>query len=197
MLAKGSGPVIAPILLATALLYFIHPLAFVMALSIDIFIFVFFRDPRRSVASGVCAAADGRVTRIARNEGRILISIFMNIHNVHVNRAPLSGKVTRVYHRPGAHRLAFDKDSHSNERVIIDLETSLGPVRVIQIAGAFARRIVPYVMVGESVRKGQKIGMIRFGSRVDVILPEARIRPCVRVGDRVKAGSDSIASRRS
>ncbi len=93
--------------------------------------------------------------------------------NVHVNRAPLSGTVTSVEHIPGGFVPAFNKESENNERVVWHFDTELGDIEMIQIAGAVARRIVPYVPSGTKVEQGERIGLIRFGSRVDIYLPEA------------------------
>ncbi|MFV2197603.1 phosphatidylserine decarboxylase [Nocardiopsis sp. LOL_012] len=153
----------------------------------------FFRDPERGPATGrVLSAADGVVQSVdPRPDGRTRVAVFMNPLNVHVNRAPLAGLVTRVEHRPGGFRPAFDKDSERNERVIWTLETEIGEITVVQIAGAMVRRIVPYLAAGQKVEQGERIGLIRFGSRVDVYLP-AGVGPAVEVGQRVRAGETRI-----
>jgi phosphatidylserine decarboxylase len=117
----------------------------------------------------------------------------MSPTNVHVNRAPIAGTVEAVTHEPGGHRPAFDKDSARNERVHVDFDD----VRVTQIAGAVARRIHPYVEAGETVDRGERIGHISFGSRVDVTLPPAFDRSDVRVAvdDQVRAGETVLARR--
>ncbi|GAA3758301.1 phosphatidylserine decarboxylase [Spinactinospora alkalitolerans] len=155
----------------------------------------FFRDPDRGPASGrVISSADGVVQSIdPQPDGRIRVAVFMNPLNVHVNRAPLAGVVTGVEHRPGGFRPAFDKDSERNERVIWTFDTEIGEVTVIQIAGAMVRRIVPYREVGQKVEQGERIGLIRFGSRVDVYLP-AGITPAVEVGQKVRAGETRLDS---
>ncbi|RCV52472.1 phosphatidylserine decarboxylase [Marinitenerispora sediminis] len=153
----------------------------------------FFRDPERGPASGrVLSAADGVVQTIDTTaDGRTRVAVFMNPLNVHVNRAPVAGAVTGVEHRPGGFRPAFDKDSERNERVIWTFETEIGEVTVIQIAGAMVRRIVPYFAVGQKVEQAERIGLIRFGSRVDVYLP-AGITPAVEVGQKVRAGETRL-----
>ncbi|SKA24096.1 phosphatidylserine decarboxylase [Marinactinospora thermotolerans DSM 45154] len=153
----------------------------------------FFRDPERGPASGrILSAADGVVQTIdTQPDGRTRVAVFMNPLNVHVNRAPLAGVVTRVEHRPGGFRPAFDKDSERNERVIWTFDTEIGEVTVIQIAGAMVRRIVPYFGVGQKVEQGERIGLIRFGSRVDVYMP-AGIAPAVEVGQKVRAGETRL-----
>jgi phosphatidylserine decarboxylase len=118
----------------------------------------------------------------------------MNIHNVHVNRMPLDGTITKLTHQTGGHMPAFQKESERNERVILLLQTSIGVVKVVQIAGAVARRIVPYVKQGDTLQKGARLGLIRLGSRVDVYLPTKKIKPLsIHVHDRRKAGEDTLA----
>jgi phosphatidylserine decarboxylase len=160
---------------------------------------VFFRDPDRRIGDGLVAAADGVITGIDRIDDPDVgpcfwIKTFMFIQNVHVNRSPVDGTVLRLEHRKGGHRPAFSKDSESNERVTFLIESPEGRVKVVQIAGAVARRIVPYVKVGDRLKKGDKIGLIRLGSRVDVFLPVSMAELLVvRVRDRVKAGEDTLA----
>lgn len=149
----------------------------------------FFRDPDRAPGEGrVLAAADGVVSAIVEEpDGRVRIATFMGLQNVHVNRAPVTGIVRRQEHRPGGYRPAFRKDSEANERLDWVIESHLGELYLSQIAGIVARRIVPYHEIGASVGRGERIGMIRFGSRVDVTLP-AGLAAGVRVGQRVRAG---------
>ena len=163
------------------------------------FFLLFFRDPERKVGNGIVIPADGRIREISNvtdpNVGKCtLISTFMNVYNVHVNRMPLDGTIEDVVHRPGAHLPAFKKESERNERVIITIKTGIGTIKIIQIAGTLARRIVPYIKKGDTLKKGEKIGIIRLGSRVDVYLPFKAIKTiCVKEGDRVKAGEDTLA----
>jgi phosphatidylserine decarboxylase len=149
----------------------------------------FFRDPEREICQGrVISPADGVVQSImAWEDGRTRVAIFMSPLNVHVNRAPLAGTVTSVDHIPGGFIPAFNKESENNERVVWHFDTELGDIEMVQIAGAVARRIVPYVPPGAKVGQGERIGLIRFGSRVDVYLPEG-VEPGVRAGQRTKAG---------
>ncbi|MFD9947484.1 phosphatidylserine decarboxylase [Nonomuraea sp. NPDC059023] len=154
----------------------------------------FFRDPERKLGQGrLLSPADGVVQSIHPwPDGRTRVSIFMNPLNVHVNRAPCTGTVTSLAHIPGGYLPAFDKDSDRNERVVWHLRTDLGDVEFAQIAGAVARRVVPYVNAGEVVRQGDRIGLIRFGSRVDVYLPEG-LTPAVSVRQRTRAGQTPLA----
>jgi phosphatidylserine decarboxylase len=149
----------------------------------------FFRDPeRRTPPAGVLAAADGVVIAVETEAGgRARVATFMRLVDVHVNRAPMTGLVTACSHRPGSHLPAFRKDSARNERMEWTFETEQGELRVVQIAGLVARRIVAYRRPGERVERGQRIGLIRFGSRVDVTLPPG-MAAGVQVGDRVRAG---------
>ncbi|MGH3658276.1 MAG: phosphatidylserine decarboxylase [Micromonosporaceae bacterium] len=149
----------------------------------------FFRDPERVPGRGrVLSAADGVIQSIdACPDGRTRVATFMSPLNVHVNRAPVAGAVTSQLRRPGGYRPAFDKDSEHNERVVWHFDTEFGDVEMVQIAGALARRIIPYTSPGEKVAQADRIGLIRFGSRVDIYLPVG-IAPAVRVGQRVEAG---------
>ncbi|MFB9876866.1 phosphatidylserine decarboxylase [Planobispora siamensis] len=149
----------------------------------------FFRDPERTPgAARILSPADGVVQSIDPwPDGRTRVAIFMSPLNVHVNRAPMAGTVTSVEHVPGGFVPAFNKDSDQNERVVWHLDTALGDLEFVQIAGAVARRIVPYLQAGAKVARAERVGLIRFGSRVDVYLPEG-IAPAVSVGQKTVAG---------
>ena len=168
-------------------------------LLISFILLIFFRDPKRKIGEGIVAAADGVIREITKEEdedvGRCTkISTFMNIHNVHVNRMPVNGVIKDINHYNGTHAPAFKKESERNERVILLMETDIGTVKIIQIAGTLARRIVPYVKKGNTIKKGEKIGIIRLGSRVDIYLPAKKIKSInVKVRDKIKAGEDTIA----
>ncbi|MGV9760352.1 phosphatidylserine decarboxylase [Streptomyces tricolor] len=153
----------------------------------------FFRDPEREIAQGrVISPADGVVQSIMPwKDGRTRVAIFMSPLNVHVNRAPLAGTVTSVEHIPGGFVPAFNKESENNERVVWHFDTELGDIEMIQIAGAVARRIVPYLPEGTKVEQGDRIGLIRFGSRVDLYLPEG-MEVAVEVGQKTVAGVTRI-----
>jgi len=146
-----------------------------------IFFLFFFRDPYRKIEDGIVSPADGVVM-----ESGSRIAIFMNLWNVHVNRAPVSGKILEMKHLPGKHSPAF-RERGENERLSIKMETDMGPMTVVQIAGIIARRIVPYVKEGDEVKKGDKIGIVRFGSKVEIYLPE-NVKAAVKKGDKVRAG---------
>lgn len=165
----------------------------VLILILNVVVLLFFRDPERRIGEGIISPADGRVTSIERSKGRVLISIFMNVNNVHVNRAPFDCHVIAMEHIPGGYVPAFRKDSDHNERVVLTLGSRSGRCHLTQIAGTVARRIVTYVEKGDALSKGQRIGLIRFGSRVDLDVPfKSGMEIPVRVGDRVKAGTTTL-----
>jgi len=171
----------------------LSPVLPVAGVAVAAFVLWFHRDPDREVpAEGVVSPADGRVSVIREEGDRVRVGVFMNLHDVHVNRAPLDGTVESVEHVPGANRPAFSKDSERNERVWIDA----GSHAVVLIAGAFARRITPYVRAGDRVDRGDRVGHVSFGSRADVLLPVGFEREDlhVREGDRVRAGESVLAS---
>lgn len=164
---------------------------------------VFFRNPRREGPRGphlVIAPADGKVVAVIDEQepsyvrGRATrVSVFMNVFNVHVNRYPVSGTIEHREYRPGKFvNAALDKASEHNERASVGIRSAHGPVLVRQIAGLIARRIVTDGAVGATVEQGERLGMIRFGSRVDTFLPAgARVR--VQVGDHARAGVTVLA----
>jgi phosphatidylserine decarboxylase len=173
-------------------------LAFALAL-VALWVAYFFRDPQRSGERGerlVIAPADGKVVMITQvdeptfmKERSIRLSIFMNVFNVHVNRYPVSGIVRWVDHTPGRFaNAATERSSLENEQTSIGIESGSNHVLVRQIAGLIARRIVTDSKVGEHVQQGERMGLIRFGSRVDVFLP-ARAALRVKVGDATFAGT--------
>ncbi|OEV04218.1 phosphatidylserine decarboxylase [Streptomyces oceani] len=149
----------------------------------------FFRDPEREIPTGrVLSPADGVVQSIMPwADGRTRVAIFMSPLNVHVNRAPLAGTVTSVEHVPGGFVPAFNKESEHNERVIWHFDTELGDLEMVQIAGTVARRIIPYVDREAKLEQGERLGLIRFGSRVDLYLPQG-VEPAVEVGETTTAG---------
>lgn len=193
MLAKGSSSwVIIPLILFIISIFFYIPIALIFLL-ITIFFIVFFRDPERRVGVGIVSPTDGKVSSIEEKSGMMRISIVMGLRNVHVNRAPMDGKVKSIEHHKGKHIPAFNKESEKNERVEITIRTNVGQVKLVQIAGAFARRIKTYIRKGDKISKGQRIGMIRFGSRVDLYLPKKRVRVLTKVGVAVRAGESCLA----
>ena len=188
--APGAWRYAAP-LFALGFLLPVAPLLSLAGLACGVGVLWFHRDPPRNPPeSGVVAPADGRVS-VLRTEGdRIRVGVFLNVTDVHVCRAPGDDVVETVEHRAGAHRPAFSKESERNERVDIDC----GRYEVSLIAGAFARRIHPYVEPGERLRRGERVGHVSFGSRADVLLPPDVDREDLQVrnGDRVRAGETVI-----
>lgn len=160
----------------------------------------FFRDPDRKVPEGeniIISPADGKVTSVTTiddpdvGKNAQLVSIFLNVFDVHANRIPISGKVISVNRKSGQFVSAFRHDAADvNEQVTTLLETSLGAVRVTQIAGIIARRILCYAKSGEKMKKGERLGFIMFGSRTDVIFPPS-VNVLVKVGQRV-VGTETI-----
>lgn len=181
-----------PLLLAALFALLIPPLAVVCLFAVALTLW-FHRDPTRSPPpSGVVSPADGRVSVIREEGDRVRVGVFMNVTDVHVNRAPEAGTVASVEHTPGKHLPAFSKESERNERVEIDC----GDYEVALIAGAVARRIHPYVEAGDELERGDRIGHISFGSRADVLLSPSYALDDIRVvdGQRVRAGETVIAA---
>jgi phosphatidylserine decarboxylase len=163
----------------------------------------FFRDPQRKPIQEpglVVSAADGEVVAIVQEQAGTLaeretlrISVFLSILDVHVQRVPLAGTVMRIEHRPGKFRQAFRPEaSEENEAITTELATAFGPVVVRQIAGIMARRCVNYLAVGQAVETGQRFGLIRFGSRVDLFLPPTA-EILVTIGSKVQGGTTPVA----
>jgi len=167
---------------------------------------VFFRDPERTPPpTGIVSPADGTVSVLREEGDRVRLGVFMNVWHVHVIRAPFAGHVTDVEHIPGANRPAFSKESDRNERVHVRLESDTphlptapdeggSDADVTLIAGAFARRIHPYAEPGDDVTRGDRIGHIAFGSRVDLLFPPSVDREdiAVSVGDSMTAGETVV-----
>jgi phosphatidylserine decarboxylase len=201
----GIAMLLAAVAVTAAVMWRSWPLwlvAFVLMI-LALWVAYFFRDPERSGERGgtlVIAPADGRVVMITEVDepaflhGKALrISIFMNVFNVHVNRYPVSGTVRFVHYNPGKFlNAATDKSSLENEQMSVGIESGSIRVLVRQIAGLVARRIVTYSREGDVVEQGERMGIIRFGSRVDVFLP-ASATPVAKVGDNTSAGASVIA----
>jgi phosphatidylserine decarboxylase len=189
-----------PLLLAGVALLLHWIIAGVVLLLLAAFVFYFFRDPERAIPSEpgvIVSPADGRVVVVTDEDhhGRAgkRISIFLAIWNVHVNRSPEAGIVISMDYRPGKFLAAMRaRASFENEQNVIALATLGGEIVFKQIAGLIARRVVCRIQPGERVARGQRIGLVRFGSRVDLWLPnEAALS--VNVGDHVKGGSSVLA----
>ena len=200
MLARGSLSWIGVVLVFTLATGYLSKFVldsklinylFIFGIILTLFFLVFFRDPERTPTGDddeMVSPADGTVVRIKDRT----IYIFMNVHNVHVNRSPLAGTVTHIDYKPGGFIPAFSKDSDVNERNHVVIKSDYGILELTQIAGVLTRRIVSYISEGSHVDRGERIGMIRFGSRVDVIIPE-EYGFVVKKGDKVKAGETIIA----
>lgn len=210
-IAKEGLKLIIPSFILSLVLFFIRFSIVTTILAVIILIFCifcvyFFRNPKRNTQRNdeeLISPADGTVTEIKNtmetefiNNECTRISIFMSPLDVHVNRAPCEGNILRVVHRPGEFALAFKKDiDKENERNNILIEHNDEKILVVQIAGFLARRIIPYVNENDPVRQGDPIGMIAFGSRVDIYFPKA-YRPMVQLQDKVKAGLTILASKK-
>ena len=202
-IAPDGYPFIIIFALITILVYvFGKPWIAVLSLAFTLFMVLFFRDPDRTIPedNGVFVSpADGKVIMIKdvyekdylKAESKE-ISIFMSIFNVHVNRAPCEGNVGLIKHSPGKFLVAHkDAASIENENTVMVLEGKDGKILVRQVAGLIARRIVCKVKVGDVLRRGERYGMIKFGSRLDVYLPkDTEIQ--IKIGDKVKAGETVI-----
>ena len=203
---REGWPFVAIAGAATVLVgWFVDPL-FWIGLILTAWVAYFFRDPPRVTPIDddvVVSPADGTVCQIGQavpprelelsDEPMMRICIFMNVFNCHVNRAPMGGRITRVAYRAGSFLNAeSDKASEDNERNGLVIESGETRIGVVQIAGLVARRIVPFVKPGDIVAAGQRVGLIRFGSRVDVYLP-AGTEPKVLLGQRVIAGETVLA----
>jgi phosphatidylserine decarboxylase len=179
--------------------YFAEPWLSVPWLLMAGFCLYFFRDPERSIRSedALLAPADGKVVAIRQlPNGETRISIFLNIFNVHVNRTPIAGTVREVLYRKGRFLVAsHEAASLENEQNTLIIDSSYGAVICRQIAGLIARRIICYKHAGDVVAPGERIGYIKFGSRVDVIFG-SNWNPEVKIGDKVKAGESLLAKPR-
>lgn len=178
--------------------YFFHAGWGALFFAVALFCVYFFRDPERTIPDGPVAVspADGKVVHIRPlPDGRTRVSIFLNIFNVHVNRVPVGGYITDVSYQPGRFVMAHREEaSEDNEQNTVTIDSGGSQVVTRQIAGLVARRIVCRKKTGDEVKKGERFGLIKFGSRVDVILgPEWEL--AVKPGDKVHGGSSVLARR--
>ena len=196
MVREGIPFVIVPVFIAAILgLLQLWPLASLFAIAAAFMIY-FFRDPDRIAPSGaglVISAADGRVTRIDSGDERKLVSVFLSPLDVHVNRSPIAGKIKSINYVEGKKGPATsDGASLVNERNSLVIEGEDLTVTCTQIAGILARRIVCWQKTGDNLMRGQRFGLIKFGSRTDILMP-ADVDILVNVGDRVRGGETIIA----
>ena len=155
----------------------------------------FFRDPERvavEAPDAVVAPADGRVVEVRQTSDYLEIAIFLSLFNVHVTRSPVCGKLRRCQRVAGGYAPAFRSKASTNARVRFAIDSDLGKAELALIAGIAARRVVPWVRAGDELTAGQRIAIIKFGSRAELYLP-ADCRAVVSVGDRVRAGETVIA----
>lgn len=188
------------------------------AVIIILFLLYFYRDPTRKIPAGdvIISPADGKIIAVVRTgekelkikkgfAGRIrtlttdlgkgpfiAVSIFMSPMDVHVNRVPLAGKVLSVRHSKGRFYNAARPEAFENEKTETVLDTKIGKIKVIQIAGFLARRIETFIKSGDTLKKGMRLGRIKLGSQVTLIIPDDKIKVVVREGKKVKAGSSIL-----
>jgi phosphatidylserine decarboxylase len=201
-IAREGWPYVITLLALSGLTGWRWPWLGGLFLALGLFTLFFFRDPERSIPGGprlVVSPADGKVIKIGPapddqplGPGATQVSIFLSIFNVHVNRAPVGGRLVAVNHHPGEFLPAWDdKASLRNEQNTVTVDDGAHRVVFKQIAGLIARRIVFRKKVDEQVERGERVGLIKFGSRVDLFLPPGT-RLGVSVGDRVQGGSSVL-----
>ncbi len=194
--------------LATFILLFFSKLLGVLLIIITVWIYYFFRDPDRFPINNdafLVSPADGLITDISEKSGPeelrlenttfTKVSVFMNVFNCHVNRLPVSGKIEEIYYKPGKFlNASLDKASEENERNYFKVRSKKDneEIIIVQIAGLIARRIVCEVEQGQDLKQGDRVGMIRFGSRVDIYFKNKKV--LAKVGQNVVAGESLIAS---
>jgi len=209
MIVSKEGKIfVYPLFGATASLFWIYlmfGITIYFPLTIGLlFLFClnFFRDPKRIVPNGenlIVSPADGKIIRIETINDEeigesIVISIFLNIFNVHVNRMPMTGSFREVQYKKGKFLMAFDhKACDENERNTINIVTNFGLLRIVQITGLIARRIICYAKEGDSMEIGERLGFMRFGSRIDMIVPST-INLNVKIGEKVVGNSTIIGT---
>ncbi len=196
-LAEEGLRFVIPLALATILAGLLLPgPAWALLLAPTLATAAFFRDPCRIPPADetlIVAPADGRVLQVESGPEGSRIAVFLSVFDCHVNRAVTGGTVSAVEYRPGRFLPAWDRRcTAENEQTVIDLATPRGPVRIVQIAGLIARRIVTYVGPEAAIHRGQRIGMIRFGSRTELILPPGAVVRS-KVGDYVWGGETVVA----
>jgi len=196
MIVKDAFRFLIPLLTATiASLWLNWIVAAVLLLLLTVFVAFFFRNPNRVIPpdpKAIVSPADGRVVKIEHVGNVTKMSIFLSIFNVHVNRSPIGGRIDAIEYKPGKFRAAFDHAaSVENERNVIMVSDGELKIVFTQIAGLVARRIVCWKRAGDIVKKGELIGLIRFGSRVDILFP-SMAEVTITKGARVRGGSTVI-----
>ncbi len=200
MVKEGFPFVIISLLIAIIFSYFGFWILAIAFAILTLFMVYFFRDPNRTIsieADIIVSAADGKVTRIEENENGKLVSVFLSPLDVHINRAPIAGKIVEVDYIRGKKVPATRNDaSFINERNSIKIEGEKMTVVCTQIAGIVARRIVCWNKLGDNLEIGQKYGLIKFSSRTDLLMPD-NVEILVKIGDRVVGGETIIAKLKS
>ena len=196
-LAKQSIPYLAGLGLLAALLgVFFGPWGWAPCVALAGFVAFFFRDPERRAPDGsglILAPADGRVISVTNGPEGARVAIFLSLFNCHINRSPVAGTILSTQHTPGRFRPAWDaRVDRENERNHLTIGAADGTYGVTQIAGVLARRIVCPRRPGDRLERGERIGLIQFGSRTDLHLPPGA-RPVVAAGDRVRGGLTVVA----
>ncbi|MEM7301627.1 MAG: phosphatidylserine decarboxylase [Pseudomonadota bacterium] len=204
---KAGYPFVLVFFIAAILLGQVWDALFWIGLIFTLWCAYFFRDPERTTPQSdnlVISPADGKISFVGNavppaelglgDEARPRVSVFMNVFDCHVNRSPVAGTISKIAYKPGEFLSAdLDKASQDNERNAIVVDTRHGPVAAVQIAGLVARRIVCWAEEKNHIAQGERFGLIRFGSRVDIYLP-AGTQSCVGVGQRAVAGETVIAA---
>ncbi len=204
MLAKGSYRfVLPPLFFGGLLLVFGIYLVGILLTGIGLYMGWFFRDPRREPVQDptlLLAAADGTIKEVTEENGSLKIAIRMSPFDVHLNRAPNQGIVKKIEHKPGKHNTVyFAGAEEKNEQNLIVVDHPDYTTQILQITGAFARRIESWISLEQEVSQGEKIGMIRFGSQTNMLITvktgkSIGFQPNVSVGDKVQAGLTSVAT---
>jgi len=195
---SDSLPFLLPLAVVTVLLAATSSYLALAAGALTVCVALFFRDPERisNAPHGILVSpADGRVLSVKQcDDGSTRITIFLSVFNVHVARSPAAGTLTRSVPRGGGFAAAFSDKADQNARVEMNIRTSAGEVGVTLFAGLVARRVLPWVTAPSELRRGQRVAIIRFGSRARVVLPPAYVAT-LHEGDRVRAGATPIARR--
>lgn len=188
--------VLPPAVVASVAAVIGAPVSAFVAILVAVAMGSFFRDPHRSTdaaPNAVLAPADGRILNVQSNGRELEVTIFLSIFNVHVTRSPVSGQLASCVRYSGGYEAAYKPSASNNARCAVSIDSNFGPIIVTMISGAVARRIHTWVGPGDLLERGQRIGLIRFGSRTEILLPAAA-EARVSVGDHVRAGETIIAS---
>ena len=196
-MAKEGYPFLLPLLLVAGLCIYLgmNWLGSIF-LALALFMAYFFRDPERLIPAdevAIVSPADGKIVGLGTDADKTTrVSIFLSVFNVHINRSPVAGDVESVRYLPGKFKVAFDAAaSTENEQNVLVIRSGSDKIKFSQIAGILARRIVCWKKPGDSVAKGERVGLIKFGSRVDIFLPE-NVALSIKLGDKVQGGASVI-----